>query len=472
MPPTCSSRRWRAARLRTIAATTFAEYKKYFEKDPALTRRFQVVQVDEPSEEKAILMMRGIASPLEKHHRVQILDEAIEAAVRLSHRYIPARQLPDKSVSLLDTAAARVAVSQHAVPAEVDDCRRRIQALETEREIIGRETAIGIDTDEREASVERRSRQASASASAGSKRAGSEEKAMVDRLLALRAQLRDGAAPVDRAQPTGAAPRRPDRAAPCSTRAARAAGRTRRAPGRSAADPAQRGRAGGRRGGRRLDRHSRSAAWSRTRCRRCSTWPSTLAKRVIGQDHGLEMIAKRVQTSRAGLDNPSKPVGVFMLCGPSGVGKTETALALAEALYGGEQNLITINMSEFQEAHTVSHAERRAARLCRLRRGRRADRGGAPQAVFRGAARRGREGASATCTRSSSRCSTRASWRTARAGVIDFKNTLILLTSNVGTDLIMSHVPRPRADAGARRDREGAARAAAEGVPAGAARAA
>ena len=139
--------------LRTIAATTWAEYKKYIEKDPALTRRFQVVQVDEPSEEKAILMMRGIASPLEKHHRVQILDEAIEAAVQLSHRYIPARQLPDKSVSLLDTACARVAVSQHAVPPAVEDCRRRIEALETELEIIGRESAIGIDATARDASA-------------------------------------------------------------------------------------------------------------------------------------------------------------------------------------------------------------------------------------------------------------------------------------------------------------------------------
>ncbi len=154
--------------LRTIAATTWAEYKKYFEKDPALTRRFQVVQVDEPSEEKAILMMRGIAAPLEKHHKVAILDEAIEAAVRLSHRYIPARQLPDKSVSLLDTAAARVAVSQHAVPPEVDDCRRRIEALETELEIIGRETAIGIDAVAREASA----REALAGETRAARRAG------------------------------------------------------------------------------------------------------------------------------------------------------------------------------------------------------------------------------------------------------------------------------------------------------------
>ena len=130
--------------LRTVAATTWSEYKKYIEKDPALTRRFQTVKVEEPSEEKAILMMRGSASTLEKHHRVQLLDEAIEAAVRLSHRYIPGRQLPDKSVSLLDTACARVAISQHAVPAEVDDSRRRIEALETELEIIGRERDAGF----------------------------------------------------------------------------------------------------------------------------------------------------------------------------------------------------------------------------------------------------------------------------------------------------------------------------------------
>ena len=137
--------------LRTIAATTWAEYKKYIEKDPALTRRFQVVQVAEPSEQNAILMVRGMASVLEKHHRVQVLDEAIEAAVRLSHRYIPARQLPDKAVSLLDTASARVAVSQHAVPAELEDCRRRIESLQIELDIIGREEAVGIDVTERRA---------------------------------------------------------------------------------------------------------------------------------------------------------------------------------------------------------------------------------------------------------------------------------------------------------------------------------
>ena len=147
--------------LRTVGATTWAEYKKHIEKDPALTRRFQVVQVAEPDEEKAILMMRGITSTLEQHHRVQVLDEALEAAVRLSHRYIPARQLPDKSVSLLDTACARVAVSQHATPATVDDARKRIAGLETELEIIGRETAVGIDTAERESLVRRQAPRAS-----------------------------------------------------------------------------------------------------------------------------------------------------------------------------------------------------------------------------------------------------------------------------------------------------------------------
>src|SRR5256886_4501050 len=135
--------------LRTIAATTWAEYKKYIEKDPALTRRFQVVKIEEPSEDKAVLMVRGVASVLEKHHRVQVLDEALEAAVRLSHRYIPARQLPDKAVSLLDTTCARVAISQHAVPAQLDDCRRSIDALRTELDIIGREEAVGMNVTER-----------------------------------------------------------------------------------------------------------------------------------------------------------------------------------------------------------------------------------------------------------------------------------------------------------------------------------
>ncbi|HEY5283726.1 MAG TPA: AAA family ATPase, partial [Polyangia bacterium] len=184
-------------KLRTIAATTWAEYKKHIEKDPALTRRFQVVQIGEPSEAKALLMMRGIASTLEKHHRIQILDDALESAVKLSHRYIPARQLPDKAVSLLDTACARVAISQHAVPAEVDDTRRRIQALDTEIEIIKREDAIGIagaakrDTEAKERLAAEKLRLV------GLEERWNSEKALVDQVLDLRSQLRAASGKVE-----------------------------------------------------------------------------------------------------------------------------------------------------------------------------------------------------------------------------------------------------------------------------------
>jgi type VI secretion system protein VasG len=429
--------------LRTVAATTFAEYKKYFEKDPALTRRFQVVQVDEPSEQKAILMMRGIASPLEKHHRVQILDEAIEAAVRLSHRYIPARQLPDKSVSLLDTAAARVAVSQHAVPAEVDDCRRRIQALETELEIIARESAIGLDTEARRASVDA-ALAAERERLVGIEARWTDEKEMVDKLLSLRAQLRDGAAPVDAPAgaplPTGdaaagAAPATPDRAAIMTELKAlqeKLAAHQGETPLILPSVDAQ-------------AIASVVGDWTgipvgrmvKNEVAAVLNLASTLGKRVIGQNHGLEMIAKRVQTSRAGLDNPSKPVGVFMLAGPSGVGKTETALTLAEALYGGEQNLITINMSEFQEAHTVSTLK------------------GAPPGyvgygeggVLTEAVRRKPysvvlldevEKAHPDVHEIFFQVFDKGVMEDGEGRTIDFKNTLILLTSNVGTDLIMS----------------------------------
>jgi type VI secretion system protein VasG len=420
--------------LRTVAATTWAEYKKYFEKDPALTRRFQVVQVDEPSEEKAILMMRGIASPLEKHHRVQILDEAIETAVRLSHRYIPARQLPDKSVSLLDTAAARVAVSQHAVPPAVDDSRRRIQALETEQEIIGRERAIGIDVATRAASVE------TALVEERERLAGLEirwntEKAMVDRLLALRAQLRDGTSAVDPPAAETAVAGQPDRAAILDELTSLQAELATHQGETPLILPSVDGQAIA----------SVVGDWTgipvgrmvKNEVQAVLNLASTLGRRVVGQGHALETIAARVRTSRAGLDNPSKPVGVFMLCGPSGVGKTETALTLAEALYGGEQNLITINMSEFQEAHTVSTLK------------------GAPPGyvgygeggVLTEAVRRKPysvvlldevEKAHSDVHEIFFQVFDKGMMEDGEGRMIDFKNTLILLTSNVGTDLIMA----------------------------------
>jgi len=424
--------------LRTIAATTWAEYKKYFEKDPALTRRFQVVQVDEPSEEKAILMLRGIATPLEKHHRVQVLDEAIEAAVRLSHRYIPARQLPDKSVSLLDTACARVAVSQHAIPPAVDDSRRRIQALETEREIIGRETAIGLDASTREATVEE-ALAAERTRLAGLEEHWAAEKALVDKVLALRAALRRGNASVEGEGNTAAQPLA-DRGAMLAELRKLQAELVEYQGESPLILPS-------------VDEQAVAAVvgdWTgipvgrmvKNEVQAVLNLTTTLGQRVIGQEHGLNMIASRVQTSRAGLDNPSKPIGVFMLCGPSGVGKTETALALAEALYGGEQNLITINMSEFQEAHTVSTLK------------------GAPPGyvgygeggVLTEAVRRKPysvvlldevEKAHSDVHEIFFQVFDKGVMEDGEGRLIDFKNTLILLTSNVGTDLIMSMCADP-----------------------------
>ncbi|WP_324250447.1 type VI secretion system ATPase TssH [Xanthomonas vesicatoria] len=445
--------------LRTVGATTFAEYKKYIEKDPALTRRFQAVQVDEPDEAKAVRMMRGVASMMEQHHSVQILDEALEAAVKLSHRYIPARQLPDKSVSLLDTACARVAVSLHATPAEVDDSRRRIEALETEHAIIERERAIGIVVEER------------AAACAGLlenehgrlrdlEQRWVAEKALVDELLSLRARLCSGNAPVEGMGSALEAEAEADTDADADAAQA-ASGDTAvlDAPVQVDRDTLLarlqlvQAELGGLQGESPLilptvDYQAVAAVvadWTgipvgrmaRNEIDTVLRLPELLAKRVIGQDHAMEMIAKRIQTSRAGLDNPDKPIGVFLLAGTSGVGKTETALALAETLYGGEQNLITINMSEYQEAHTVSSLK------------------GAPPGyvgygeggVLTEAVRRKPysvvlldevEKAHPDVHELFFQVFDKGWMEDGEGRRIDFRNTLIILTSNAGTDLIAS----------------------------------
>ncbi len=457
--------------LRTIGATTWAEYKKYIEKDPALTRRFQVVQIPEPDEVKAILMLRGVASVLEKHHRVQLLDEAIEAAVKLSHRYIPARQLPDKAVSLLDTACARVAVSQHATPPEVEDCQRRIEALTTENEIIGREESIGIDVTKRATAV--KTLLASANEELIKLNARwQEEKIMVDRLLEIRAQLRKGSQPVDaanniatHAQGTGASGTNDAPIAPAP--GAQGSGGADAAKGTVEATDAN----ADQRAGLLTELHALQekiaalqgesplilasvdaqavasvvADWTgipvgrmvKNEVQAVLELADTLNKRVIGQKHGLEMIARRIQTSRARLDNPQKPIGVFMLCGTSGVGKTETALALAEALYGGEQNIITINMSEFQEAHTVSTLK------------------GAPPGyvgygeggILTEAVRRRPysvvlldevEKAHPDVHEIFFQVFDKGWMEDGEGRMIDFKNTIILLTTNAGSELVMS----------------------------------
>ena len=325
--------------LRTIGATTWAEYKKYIEKDPALTRRFQVVQVHEPDEQKALIMLRGIAAPLEAHHKVLLLDEAIEAAVRLSHRYIPARQLPDKAVALLDTACARVAVSQYAQPAALEDTRRKIEHLEIEREIAKRELRLGIGEAARLEELAQVLTQENARLDA-LQADWQKEQALIERLFALRAVLReDQTSEADRSAALEELKQVQEQlneqqgeyplifpSVDANAVAAVVADWTGIPVGRMVKDEAN----------------------------SVLSLADTLEKRVIGQRHGLEAITRRIQTSRAKLTDPNKPVGVFMLAGPSGVGKTETALALAESLFGGEQNLITINMSEFQEAHTVS----------------------------------------------------------------------------------------------------------------------
>ena len=358
--------------LRTVAATTWSEYKEHIEKDPALTRRFQVVKVEEPSEDAAIRMVRGIAAVLEKHHKVEILDEAIQAAVRLSHRYIPARQLPDKAISLLDTVCARVAVSQHTTPAEVEDIERRLQSLEVEAAIIDREGQVGIDVADRKAEVDASLAEARAELDAARVRWDS-EKLLVEEVLDLRAALRAEGLPVDdTADDTPDEAPAPDETAPEGTEDATApAYMTAEERAATLATLKTKSAELARLQGERplilpsVDRIAVGSVvqdWTgipagrmlASQAEQALTLASILARRVVGQDHAMGMIANRIQTSLAGLGAPEKPVGVFMLCGPSGVGKTETALALAETLFGGEQNLISINMSEFQEAHTVS----------------------------------------------------------------------------------------------------------------------
>jgi type VI secretion system protein VasG len=416
-------------KLRTIAATTWAEYKKHIEKDPALTRRFQVVQVGEPDEAKALLMMRGTAAALEKHHRVLVLDEALEAAVKLSHRYIPARQLPDKAVSLLDTSCARVAISQHAVPAEVDDSRRCIQAFETEIEIIRREAVLGMaDATSREELAQEKLRTESRRLADLEERWAAEKK-LVDQVLDLRGKLRGNPEAVERAAWL-------DELHAAQAKLVKLQGE------QPLILPT-------------VDEQAVASVvgdWTgipvgrmvKNEIETVLKLAGTLGQRVLGQGHALDMIARRIQTSRAGIENPNKPIGVFMLAGPSGVGKTETALALAETLYGGEQNAITINMSEFQEAHTVSTLK------------------GAPPGyvgygeggVLTEAVRRRPysvvlldevEKAHPDVHEIFFQVFDKGWMEDGEGRVIDFKNTLILLTTNVGSELILGMCQNPAA---------------------------
>jgi len=455
--------------LRTIAATTWSEYKKYIEKDPALTRRFQVVKVDEPEEEKALMMMRAVASNLEKHHRVQVLDEALDAAVRLSHRYIPERQLPDKAVSLTDTACARVAISQHAVPPELEDCRRRIQALETELEIVSREMAAGIDHKTRESEITEKLG-AERERLAKLEERWSKEKELVDAVLDIRARLRkSGKGTIEQAETV-------------EKETVEAVEKTGDATQAGTGEPA--GAAGK---PEKSDKENREkllkelkslqeqlkdlqgetplilpcvdaqavssvvADWTgipvggmvKNEIEAVLNLSDRLRERVIGQDHALAAIAKRITTSRAGIENPNRPIGVMFLVGPSGVGKTETAIALAEAMYGGESNLITINMSEFQEAHTVSTLKGSPPGYVGYGEG----------GILTEAVRRRPysivlldevEKAHRDVHEIFFQVFDKGWMEDAEGRMIDFKNTIILLTSNVGTELIMDMCKDPK----------------------------
>lgn len=455
--------------LRTIAATTWAEYKKYFEKDAALARRFQVVKVDEPDEPKAIAMMRGIADKMEEHHNVRILDEAIVECVKLSHRYITGRQLPDKSVSVLDTACAKVAIGQGSTPAAVEDATRRIQNLTSEIDSLEREQVTGAEHDkkieeltalrsETEAELEKLNAQ------------WEKEKVLIEQIRNVRTKLEmtrlDGklADAVSGSESNGTGE---------STAAAATAetdtvsvgddGSTAAAPAPEAEKPVDTEFLKGEL--KRLNEELKAVQGEnplmqpvvngQSVAEIISGWTGipigkmvadeinavlnlheTLRERVLGQDHALEAIAQRIRTSRAGLTDPKRPIGVFMLVGTSGVGKTETALALAESLYGGERNLISINMSEYQEAHTVSSLKGSPPGYVGYGEG----------GVLTEAVRRKPysvvlldevEKAHPDVMELFFQVFDKGVLEDGEGRVIDFKNCIIILTSNVGTDTIM-----------------------------------
>lgn len=416
--------------LRTIAATTWAEYKKYFEKDPALARRFQVIQVAEPDEPNAALMLRGIVARLESHHGVRVLDEAVSEAVRLSHRYITGRQLPDKAIGVLDTACARVAVGQNTSPPALEDAQHRAQAIEQSIEILRRDAAVGRGAPERIVELEQELAAARDARDALDRRWRG-ERDLVERIRACWQALQGGSDAKARADLAKLE-------AELSTLQGDAPMVAVCVDARAVADVV--------------------SAWTgipvgrmmRDEIATVLSLESRMAERIVGQPQALDAVARRIRTYRANLDQTGKPVGVFLLVGPSGVGKTETALTLAELLYGGERNLITINMSEYQEAHTVSGLK------------------GAPP----GYVGYGSGGVLTEAVRHSPysvvlldevekahpdvmdlfyQVFDKGRLEDGEGTEVDFRNTVILLASNIGTDLIMAacrpDMPRPSAEA-------------------------
>ncbi|KVN09064.1 MULTISPECIES: type VI secretion system ATPase TssH [unclassified Burkholderia] len=412
--------------LRTIAATTWSEYKKYFEKDAALARRFQVVKIEEPSEPLAAAMLRGMAGLMEQHFSVRILDDAITEAVRLSHRYISGRQLPDKAISVLDTACAKVALAHSATPAAIDDAKKRIERIDAEIAALEREAASGAVHDERLAEL-RDAREADLKALADDEARYEEERALVTEIGALRAELDAAREP--------SADGRPADVDATRAKLAERVGALRALQGNRPMVPLQ------------VDGHVVAeivASWTgiplgrmvKDEIETVLNLRELLGARVIGQDHALDAIAQRVRTATANLEDPNKPRGVFMFVGPSGVGKTETALALADVLYGGERKMITINMSEYQEAHSVSGLKGSPPGYVGYGEG----------GVLTEAVRRNPysvvlldevEKAHPDVLEMFFQVFDKGAMDDAEGREIDFRNTLIILTSNVGSSAVM-----------------------------------
>ncbi len=452
--------------LRTIAATTWSEYKKYFEKDPALARRFQVVKVEEPTETSCNVMMRAVAPFLEKHHGVRILDEGVQAAVKFSHRYLPDRQLPDKAVSVLDTACARLSLGQNATPPAIEDATREIDDCDVQTRVLEREAALGADHSERLAAIAKKKAAAEARLAELNAR-WEKERDLVSRIREIRAKLEGEAHPAVAAAPAAAVN------APAAVAAGAAATPTdsAAAPAEAAPAPAAIDPAALRAELKTLDAELEQLQGENPLMRICvdaqivgdviSGWTGipigrmlkdevqailelegVLGKRVIGQNHALAQISERIRTSKAGMEDPSKPIGVFMLVGPSGVGKTETAITLAEQLYGGERSMITINMSEFQEAHTVSTLKGSPPGYVGYGEG----------GVLTEAVRRKPysvvlldevEKAHPDVLELFFQVFDKGKMEDGEGREIDFKNTIIILTSNAGTDTLMKLTADP-----------------------------
>ena len=365
--------------LRTIAATTWAEYKKYFERDAALARRFQVVKVEEPEIKRAIEMMRGLVSTLEKHHKVRILNEAVEDAVKLSSRYISGRQLPDKSVSLLDTTCARIGLSQNSTPPQIEDARRTIEQLNVSKDILERESVAGVDHSERVKEIEEERDNVEKHLEELNER-WEKEKELVTRINELHGQLSDtesaetaeASANGDGAAVAAATETTDDGTAATATATEVEAATATVVDKKVVEAELQTAEA------ELAELQGESplvhaccdsnavaetvGAWTgipvgrmvSDEIKTIMNLKNLMEQDVVGQSHALAQIATSIQMSRAKLTDPSRPIGIFLLAGTSGVGKTETAITLANLLYGGEQNMTTINMSEFKEEHKVS----------------------------------------------------------------------------------------------------------------------